>query len=81
VSHLGKLTHTGDPSVHLMEVEQVGEINGCDDGEMAKLLLFSLDSKLYKALSPDSKRGRNTFTAVQEQVLEAMGYDNGSPFS
>eukprot|EP00061_Rhincodon_typus_P011964 g37356.t1 len=73
VAHVEKLTHKGVPSVHFMEVEQVGQINGCDDAELAKLLLCSLDSRLYKALSVDSKWGCNTFAAVQEEILEAMG--------
>eukprot|EP00061_Rhincodon_typus_P013451 g39831.t1 len=58
VAHVEKVTDKGGPSVHFMEVEQLGEINGYYDAEMAQLLLFSLDSRL--------------FAAVQEEILEAM---------
>eukprot|EP00061_Rhincodon_typus_P009242 g32588.t1 len=81
VAHVEKLTHKGDLSIHFMEVEQVGEINGCYDAETAKLLLFLLDSGRHKALSADSKRGHNTFAAVHEEILEAMAYNDGSLFS
>eukprot|EP00061_Rhincodon_typus_P008275 g30743.t1 len=81
VAHLDKLIYKGDPSVNFMEVEQAGEINGCDDAEMTKLLLFSLDCRLYKALSADSKSGQSVFAAIQEEILEAMGFNDGSPFS
>eukprot|EP00061_Rhincodon_typus_P007215 g28685.t1 len=81
VAHVEKLTYKGHLTVHFMIVEEVGEINGYDDAEIAKLLLFPLDSRLYKAVSADSKWGRNTFAAIQEEILEAVGYNDGRPFS
>eukprot|EP00061_Rhincodon_typus_P006865 g27940.t1 len=69
VAHVEKLTHKGDLSVQFMEVEQAGEINGCDDAEMAELLQFSLYSRLHKARSADSKQGRNTFAAMTEETV------------
>eukprot|EP00061_Rhincodon_typus_P015072 g42542.t1 len=80
VAHLDKLMYKGDLSVHFMEVEQAGQINGCDDAEMAKLLLFYLDSRLYKTFSANSKKGRSTFATIQEEILEVMGFNDGSPF-
>eukprot|EP00061_Rhincodon_typus_P006894 g27989.t1 len=81
VAHLQKLSHKGDPSVHFMEMEQVGDISGCDDAKMAKLLPFSLDSRLYKSPLADSKKGRSTFATIPEEILEAMGFNDGSSFS
>eukprot|EP00061_Rhincodon_typus_P013882 g40526.t1 len=80
VAHLDKFTRKGDPTVQFMAAEKVREINGCDNAKMAKLLLFSLDSRLYKALSANSKKGQSTFATIQEVILEAMGFNDGSPF-
>lgn len=81
VSNLTKLTSTGDPSVHFTDVEQVGGINNCNEAETAKLLLFSLDSRLYQSLSVGSKRGQGTLEGIKDDILEAMGLNDGSSFS
>eukprot|EP00061_Rhincodon_typus_P014800 g42093.t1 len=38
-------------------------------------------SRLYKAFSADSEKGRSTFAATQEEILETVVFNDGSPFS
>eukprot|EP00061_Rhincodon_typus_P013661 g40180.t1 len=69
VTLLDKLMYKGDPYVHVMEVEQAGEINNCDDAAMAKLVLFSLDTGSAR---PSRLTAKLWFDPKDPQITEEM---------
>lgn len=81
IGHVNKLSEPGDPSLHFREVEQTAATNGCDEGERAKMLLFSLDSSILQWLSDEIKRGTRTYDHLRDEVLEVLGMDDEGPFA
>lgn len=81
VSHIPKLTVKGDPSLHFREIEQAACVNDCDEAEQAKMLLFSLGGDLLQTLSDECKRGQKDYEELRDEILEAMGLNDGSPFA
>ncbi|XP_078265527.1 uncharacterized protein LOC144598870 isoform X2 [Rhinoraja longicauda] len=81
IGHVIKLSESGDPSLHFREIEQTAAINGCDEGERTKLLLFSLDSSILQCLSDESKRGTRTYDLLRDEVLEVLGVGDEGPFA